>query len=149
VNLLKHVRPVYFQALADDVTRHSSGTDSDPQLTIPLFKNGVESLREFIRECDVRRTGMSEGILSLSKKVVTCPKPRESDESTEELLWRGLEITLTIDESFFEPDGVFLFGHVLQHAFAFYLPSSAFVQLRFVNPAGTLIQEWPPCAGGS
>jgi hypothetical protein len=47
LNFFKHVRTVYLQTLADDVTRHSSGTDSDPQLTIPLFKNGVESLREF------------------------------------------------------------------------------------------------------
>jgi len=61
---------------------------------------------------------------------------------------RGLEITLTIDESFYVGSSPILFGSVLNRFFALYASINSFTHLQLVSLQREGIwKQWPPMAG--
>lgn len=61
---------------------------------------------------------------------------------------RGLEITLTVDESFYVGSSPILFGSVLNHFFALYASINSFTHLRLISLQREGIwKQWSPMAG--
>ncbi len=60
---------------------------------------------------------------------------------------RGIEITVTLDESAFEGSGVFLLGAVLDRFFAEYAAINHFTQTVIRTVERGEIMRWPPRAG--
>jgi type VI secretion system protein ImpG len=60
---------------------------------------------------------------------------------------RGLEVTLTFDESCFEGTGVFLLGEVLARLLARYVSVNSFVETVIRTLKREEIMRWPPQVG--
>jgi type VI secretion system protein ImpG len=60
---------------------------------------------------------------------------------------RGLEITLTVDESAFEGAGILALGSVLDRFFARYVSLNSFTQLRLESSVRGAVKTWPVRVG--
>jgi type VI secretion system protein ImpG len=62
--------------------------------------------------------------------------------------YRGILITLKIEESFFDGSNALLLGEVLSHFFSLYTTLNHFVQLQLVSYQREGVwQQWPPRIG--
>jgi type VI secretion system protein ImpG len=113
-------------------------------------ERGAESMREMLRLYDLAQTehtSFIDGILSISEKLETRPKPRIRGKPAGNSLWKGVEITLTVDKTFFRSTSVFLFGCLLERWLARYVPPSTFTQLTIVEKSGELLCAFQMRAG--
>lgn len=60
---------------------------------------------------------------------------------------RGLEISVTFDESAFEGDGIILLAAVLDRFFAGYVSINSFSQMVVISKQRGIIKTWPPRSG--
>jgi type VI secretion system protein ImpG len=60
---------------------------------------------------------------------------------------RGLQVTVTLDESAFEGGSVFVFGAVLEQFFAKYVALNSFTETHITSTARGLIMQWPARIG--
>jgi len=113
----------------------------DPQ------RGGAAALREMLSlyadtaEPHIRK--QIDGVQSAVARPVTRPVPTDGPLA----FARGLEITMTCDESSFEGMGVFLLGAVLEEFFARYVSLNSFTEtvLRTVDRGE--IMRWPARIG--
>src|SRR5690606_23630752 len=84
-----------------------------------------------------------EGVKSISTRPVNARVPTEGPIT----FGRGLEITLTCDESAFEGFGSFLLGTVLQEFFAKYVSINSFTATVLRSTERGEIMRWSPKLG--
>jgi type VI secretion system protein ImpG len=83
-----------------------------------------------------------EGVRSVASKPITRRLPGVRPVTYA----RGLEITLTCEETAFEGTGVFLLGSVLERFFARYVTINSFTETTLVTDRGE-IKRWPATIG--
>ncbi|MEM0937125.1 MAG: type VI secretion system baseplate subunit TssF [Pseudomonadota bacterium] len=84
-----------------------------------------------------------EGLVGVSSRPIV---RRMTDEVLSTAV-RGLEITVTLDESFFEGSSVFLLGAVLERFFRKYVTINSFTEMVLVTPQRGEIMRWRPETG--
>jgi len=108
---------------------------------------GAEALRELIGiyapSGDRTIEKQMEGIISVSSRPIV---RRMADEVLSTAV-RGLEITITFDESFFEGTSVYLLGAVLERFFRKYVSINSFTETVLVSEQRGEISRWRPETG--
>jgi type VI secretion system protein ImpG len=84
-----------------------------------------------------------EGVLSIQSKPIV----RRINTAGPIVFGRGLEITVTVDESAFEGSGVFLLGMVLEQFFAQYVSLNSFTETVLKTSDRGEIMRWPTRLG--
>jgi type VI secretion system protein ImpG len=108
---------------------------------------GSASLRDLLRlyadtsDASVRK--QVEGVRNISSK----PIARRVDSPGPINFARGLEVTLTMDESQFEGTGVFILGAVLERFFAGYVSLNSFTETVIRTVERGDIMRWPARLG--
>jgi type VI secretion system protein ImpG len=117
---------------------------------ISLFdQDGTASpLQEILRlydPTDSRATGnMIEGLTSVTSRRVV----GRVNSPTSSGFCRGMEVTLTMDETRFSGGGMFLFATVLERFLAMYTSINSFTKTRLVSSGRPgVVHQWPPRAG--
>jgi type VI secretion system protein ImpG len=106
-------------------------------------KKGAAALREILSlyadlsEAHVRK--QIEGVVSISSKSVTRRVPAVGPIT----FGRGLEISVTFDESAFEGLGEFLLGAILEEFFAKYVSINSFTETVIQTSDRGEIMRWP------
>lgn len=108
---------------------------------------GAAGLRELLSLyadlSDAAARRQIEGIRSTASAPITRPLPIPGPT----MFGRGLEITVTCDESSFEGTGVFLLGAVLERFFAKYVSINAFTETVLRSVQRGEVMRWPTRAG--
>ncbi|MFO1320968.1 MAG: type VI secretion system baseplate subunit TssF [Burkholderiales bacterium] len=110
-------------------------------------RQGASALRELLTlyaglgDAAVRR--QIEGVRSVTTQPVTRRMPMPGPVT----YGRGLQITLTLDETAFEGTGVFLLGAVLERFFARYVSINGFTETIVRSSGRGEIMRWPPRLG--
>ncbi|MDO9212200.1 MAG: type VI secretion system baseplate subunit TssF [Methylococcales bacterium] len=105
-------------------------------------KEGATALRSLLSlygdnsDCSFRK--QIEGVLSIQSKPIV----RRINTAGPIVFGRGLEITLTVDESAFEGSGVFLLGMVLEQFFAQYVSLNSFTETVLKTSDRGEIMRW-------
>jgi type VI secretion system protein ImpG len=117
---------------------------------LSLEQKGIEILQETFRLYDLPRSSINEKMLtgivdiehqSASKWLPGKPFP---------CLARGVEITLTIDESNFVGSGLHVFSHVLDHFFSMHVHINSFTQFNLKSKkSGEVLLKCPPRNGNA
>ncbi len=84
-----------------------------------------------------------EGVLFIKSKPIV----RRINTAGPIVFGRGLEITVTVDESAFEGSGVFLMGMVLEQFFAHYVSLNSFTETVLTSSDRGEIMRWPTRLG--
>ncbi len=84
-----------------------------------------------------------EGVLSIDSRPVN----RRIALPGPVAFGRGLEVTVTLDESSFEGTGVFLLGVVLERFFAKYASINSFSEMVLTTTDRGEVMRWPPRIG--
>lgn len=84
-----------------------------------------------------------EGVLSITSKPIV----RRINSSGPIVFGRGLEITISVDESAFEGSGVFLFGAVLAQFFAHYVSLNSFTETVLSTTDRGEVMRWTAKVG--
>lgn len=107
---------------------------------------GVAALRDLLAlygdAADSTIHKQIEGVRSVASKPITRRLPGVRPVTYA----RGLEITLTCEETAFEGTGVFLLGSVLERFFARYVTINSFTETTLVTDRGE-IKRWPATIG--
>jgi type VI secretion system protein ImpG len=105
-------------------------------------KGGAVALRSLLSlygdNSDLSFRKQIEGILSIQSKPIV----RRINTAGPIVFGRGLEITLTIDETAFEGSGVFLLGMVLEQFFAQYVSLNSFTETVLKTITRGEIMRW-------
>jgi len=80
-----------------------------------------------------------EGILSIQAKPIV----RRINTTGPIVFGRGLEISITVDESAFEGSGIFLLGSVLEQFFAQYVSLNSFTETVLISNDRGEVMRWP------
>ncbi|TFG43010.1 MAG: type VI secretion system baseplate subunit TssF, partial [Syntrophobacterales bacterium] len=110
-------------------------------------KEGAAALRQLLKlysdasEPYLRR--QLEGLVSINSTPIISPVSREGPIT----FCRGLELTLTFDESAFEGSGVFLLGAVLEHFLSHYVSINSFTETVIKTTERSEIARWPARLG--
>jgi type VI secretion system protein ImpG len=108
---------------------------------------GVVALREMLRlyaDANDRQVARQiEGLLKVQSKPIVRRIPAPGPIT----FARGLEITLTFDETAFEGTGVFVLGAVLEQFFAKYVSLNSFTETVIRTQQRGEIMRWPPQMG--
>ncbi|MEE9491879.1 MAG: type VI secretion system baseplate subunit TssF [Gammaproteobacteria bacterium] len=110
-------------------------------------RQGAAALREMLSlygnlsEAGIKK--QVEGLKSVHAEQVTRRMPVPGPIA----FGRGLEITLTLDESAFEGTGVFLLGAVMEQFFARYVSINSFTETRIRTADRGEIMRWPVRTG--
>lgn len=110
-------------------------------------EQGAAALREMLTlYCDEFDSGARrqiEGVKSVSSASIVRRIPVPGPIS----FGRGLEITLTCDDSAFEGTGAFLLGSVMQHFFARYVSVNSFTETVLRTLERNEVARWPAQLG--
>jgi type VI secretion system protein ImpG len=110
-------------------------------------EHGADILRElvgiYVPAGDRVLAKQLEGITSISSRPIV---RRLSDEVLSTAV-RGIEITLTFDESFFEGSSAYLMGAVLERFFRKYVTINSFTETVLRTQQRGEIARWQPAAG--
>jgi type VI secretion system protein ImpG len=105
-------------------------------------KEGAMALRSLLAlYCENNDAGSRkqvEGVLSITSKPIV----RRINSSGPIVFGRGLEITISVDESAFEGSGVFLFGAVLAQFFAHYVSLNSFTETVLSTTDRGEVMRW-------
>jgi type VI secretion system protein ImpG len=108
---------------------------------------GAEALRELLRLYadaeDAAALRQIDGIRSIRSRPVVRRLPGRGQSAVA----RGIEITVTLDETAFEGLGVFPLGSVLSHFFAKYVSVNAFTETVLASLQRGEIRRWPMMTG--
>ena len=110
-------------------------------------RQGAAALREMLSlygnlaEAGVRK--QIEGLKSVQSEQVTRRIPAPGPIA----FGRGLELTLTLDESAFEGTGVFLLGAIMERFFARYVSINSFTETRIRTVDRGEVMRWPVRTG--
>ncbi len=105
--------------------------------------NGAASLREILElyadlsDASLRR--QVEGVAAIEARPVVRRLPIGGPITA----GRGVEISLTLDETCFEGVGIFLMGRILSEFFARYVSINSFTETRIVSTERGEIVRWP------
>ena len=116
-------------------------------LSIADAGNGASALRElvglYVPKGD-RATNMQlEGIVSVTSRPIV----RRISDGVLSTAVRGLEITIELDESFFEGSSVYLLGAVLERFFRKYVTINSFTETVMKTQQNGEIARWRPETG--
>jgi len=106
-------------------------------------QKGAASLRELLRlygyitEAQIEK--QVEGVVSVVTKPITCRMPIEGPIT----FGRGIEVTISMDETAFEGTGCFLLGAILEDFFAKYVSINSFTQTVIKTDRRGEIMRWP------
>ena len=110
-------------------------------------KEGASALRELLRlYCqpnDLAAQGQIEGLRSISSQPIVRRLPVPGPIT----YGRGLQITLTMEDSGFEGSGAFLLGAVLEQFFAKYVSLNSFTETVVRTTRRGEIMKWPARVG--
>ncbi|MCB9746789.1 MAG: type VI secretion system baseplate subunit TssF [Candidatus Omnitrophica bacterium] len=110
-------------------------------------QHGAEVLREMFKlYADFSEDAIAkqiEGLLSVESRPITCRVPIKGPIT----FGRGLEITLTFDESVFAGRSCFLFGAILDQFFRKYASINNLTQVRILTIERGEIMRWPVRTG--
>jgi type VI secretion system protein ImpG len=108
---------------------------------------GAEALREliglYIPDTDKAAAKQIEGIVRLTSRPIV---RRMRDEVLSTAV-RGLEITLHLDDAFFEGTGVYVLGSVLERFFRRHVSINSFTETVLVSQQRGEIARWRPATG--
>jgi type VI secretion system protein ImpG len=108
---------------------------------------GASALREMLSLyadlSDQATRRQIQGVRSVSSAAITRPLPVSGPTT----FGRGLEITVTCDESAFEGSGVFLLGSVLERFFAKYASINSFTETVLRSVQRAEVMRWPAKPG--
>jgi type VI secretion system protein ImpG len=108
---------------------------------------GAEALRSLLSlYCDQNDSAELRQIDGL-KSVASAPVNGRIPTSGPIAFGRGIEVTLTCDESAFEGTGLFLFGQVLEAFFAKYVSINSFTETVLRSVDRGEVMRWPPRLG--
>ncbi|MBN2271785.1 MAG: type VI secretion system baseplate subunit TssF [Sedimentisphaerales bacterium] len=139
--VLSHCRgEVAWRAINHLATNYLSITDANAQ-------EGASALRDLLRlygeNGNLQDSKQIDGIRSVSSMPIT----RRIAAGGAIAFARGLEITVTFDEAFFEGSGVFLLGAVLEQLFARYASINSFTETVIKTLGRGEIIRWPLRSG--
>jgi type VI secretion system protein ImpG len=127
--------------LANHLSLNYASLVDDPQ------RGGAAALREMLAlyadRSEPHIGKQIDGVHSVVARSVTRPVPADGPLA----FARGLEITLTCDESSFEGSGVFLLGAVLEEFFARYVSLNSFTETVVRTVDRGEIMRWPARIG--
>jgi type VI secretion system protein ImpG len=110
-------------------------------------QDGAEMLRDLLAlyadSNDAAQMRQVEGVRNVSYQPVVRRIPMLGPIS----YGRGLEITLTVDETSFEGAGIVALGSVLERFFGRYVSLNSFTQLRLESSARGAVKTWPVRVG--
>jgi len=109
-------------------------------------EEGAAALRELLQLYSNGQTvgeRQINGLLKVSAKAVTRRLPIPGPIS----FGRGLEITMTLDETGFEAGGMYLFGSVLTEFFRKYVSINHMTETIILTDSKTEVARWPVKAG--
>nr|WP_314577910.1 type VI secretion system baseplate subunit TssF [uncultured Pseudomonas sp.] len=111
------------------------------------MEQGATALREVLRlYCgteDSPAHKQIEGLRSVTAQSVVRRLPLPGPIT----YGRGLQVTVTVDESAFEGGSVFVFGAVLEQFFAKYVALNSFTETQITSITRGLIMQWPTRVG--
>jgi type VI secretion system protein ImpG len=114
--------------------------DTDPQ-------QGAVALRELLalycHAADLNAQRQVEGVRSIAAGAVTRRMPSPGPIT----FGRGLQLTLTLDDSAFEGSGAFLLGAVLARFFSQYVSINSFAETVVRTISRGEIMRWPATGG--
>ncbi|MDG2471338.1 MAG: type VI secretion system baseplate subunit TssF [Pirellulaceae bacterium] len=109
--------------------------------------SGAAALRELMKlYADIEEISLQnqiEGVRSIEAKGITRRLPMPGPIS----FGRGLEISVTLDDSHFEGYGVFTLGSVLAHFFSRYASINSFTETVLKTDERDEVKRWPPTIG--
>ncbi len=110
-------------------------------------RSGAATLRELLRlycdDNDVTDLKQIEGVQSVASKQITRRLPVPGRIT----VGRGLEVSVTLDESAFEGTGAFLLGAVLDRFFAKYVSINSFTETVVKSTERGEVIRWPTRIG--
>ncbi|CAE6709289.1 type VI secretion system baseplate subunit TssF [Paraburkholderia haematera] len=110
-------------------------------------KEGASALRDLLRlyvgVADTVGHRQIEGVRSISSQPIVRRIPGAGPIA----YGRGLQVTVTMDESAFEGAGIFLFGSVLEQFFAKYTSLNTFTETVVRSTTRGDIMKWPARSG--
>jgi len=127
--LISHLALNYL-SITDDENGGGAGALRE---LLSLYGDGSESI--------VRK--QIDGVLSVASQSVTRRLPIPGPVA----FGRGIEVTLTFDESAFEGSGVFLLGSVLERFFAKYVSINSFSETVLKSIQRKEVVRWPARLG--
>jgi type VI secretion system protein ImpG len=127
--LVNHLSLNYL-SITDDANGGGAGALRE---LLSLYGDGSESI--------VRK--QIDGVLSVASQSVTRRLPIPGPVA----FGRGIEVTLTLDESAFEGSGVFLLGSVLDRFFAKYVSINSFSETVLKSIQRKEVVRWPARLG--
>lgn len=110
-------------------------------------RQGAAALREMLNLYSVLGEPAVRRQIDGVKSVLSQPVTRRIPMPGPVIYGRGLQITLTLDESAFEGWGVFLLGAVLEHFFAKYVSINSFTETIVKTPGRGEVMRWPARIG--
>ena len=106
-------------------------------------KQGAAALRDLLRLYGDTREAQIQKQIEGVKSIRATPVIRRLPTPGPITFGRGLEVTLTLDESAFEGTGVFLLGAVLEHFIAKYVSINSFTETVIKTANRGEIMRWP------
>lgn len=100
---------------------------------LSLSGSGVDAIKEILSLYDITRSSTNirqiSGIFAIGHRAVMA----RVNGNPYPVLVRGVEISVTVDESHFAGVGLFLFAQVLDHFFGLYIHTNSFTQLVLLS----------------
>ena len=104
---------------------------------------GASALRELLSLYSDTNNVLTNKQIDAVRSVESKPVTRPITSSGPLSFGRGLEVTLTLDESGFEGTGAFLLAAVLNHFFAKYVSINSFTETVFRTTERGEVMRWP------
>lgn len=109
---------------------------------------GIEALKEMLLLYDIRNSAetrsLIDGIVGLSSKPGTA-RVRDGGHTA---FCRGIDVTMTFDESYFSGNGIYLMASVLERFLGLYASVNSFARLTAkVKGQGGVLSTWPARGG--
>lgn len=140
--LISHLSLNYFSLVGD------GEADGDPRALRELLRLYFPSSgEEGDGNVDPRLSAILNGLRKVRHEPTTRLLPAETFGQEMPMMVRGLEITLTVEESAFVGTGAFLFGALLDHFFQGYVALNSFVETVLCSTTGQEIHRWRPRIG--
>jgi type VI secretion system protein ImpG len=102
-----------------------------------------DMLRLYCRVDDAVAHKQIEGVRSVTAQSIVRRLPLSGPVT----YGRGLQISVSVDESAFEGAGVCVLGSVLEQFFAKYVSLNSFTETRIVSASRGVIMQWPARVG--
>ncbi|MDG1048601.1 MAG: type VI secretion system baseplate subunit TssF [Planctomycetota bacterium] len=117
-------------------------------LTLSTGSGNVEALRELLRMQDSQDSAETQRLVNAILELDCATVVARINACGQPAHCRGLEVSLTLDETKFSGSGLFLFASILEQFFGLYATVNSFTQLKLkTNMRDGVVKTWPPRAG--